>query len=124
MSASPSFRLRPATSHDVPAIRASRMNPFSIYGQAQTTYSCLSLVPAVHLIKELALYEKAPEKVLATEESLTRTLFGEKPYAEVVLAIDGSAAQGGEAIGMALFVRPCPQARQGLQLTMTRFPVP
>ncbi|KAK9898125.1 acyl-CoA N-acyltransferase [Cystobasidium minutum MCA 4210] len=76
MSASPSFRLRPATERDVPSI--------------------------LHLIKELALYEKAPEKVLANEDSLRKTLFGEKPYAEVVLAIDGDA-QDGEAIGMALF---------------------
>lgn len=58
---------------------------------------------AVHLIKELALYEKAPEKVLANEELLQRTLFGEKPYAEVVLATNGPD-QDGEAIGMALFV--------------------
>lgn len=57
----------------------------------------------VHLIKELALYEKAPEKVLANEELLQRTLFGDKPYAEVVLATEG-AKQDGQAIGMALFV--------------------
>jgi hypothetical protein len=60
----------------------------------------------VHLIKELALYEKAPEKVLATEELLKKTLFGNKPYAEVVLAIDGQAKDG-NAIAMALFVSGC-----------------
>lgn len=58
----------------------------------------------MHLIKELALYEKAPEKVLADEKLLQRTLFGEKRYAEVVLATDGPA-EDGEAIGLALFVR-------------------
>ena len=49
------------------------------------------------------MYEKAPEKVLANEELLQRTLFGDKPYAEVVLATDGPNKDG-EAIGMALFV--------------------
>lgn len=72
MSAS-NFTLRPATESDI----------FSI----------------LDLIKQLALYEKAPERVLANEESLKKTLFGEKRYAEVVLAIVQN-----KAVGMALFV--------------------
>jgi hypothetical protein len=70
--AMPSFKLRPATVDDVPSI--------------------------LDLIKELALYEKAPERVEATEDSLRKTLFGDRPYAEVVLAVEGE-----RAIGMALY---------------------
>lgn len=66
------WKLRPATEADVPSI--------------------------LGLIKELALYEKAPERVEATEESLRKTLYGARPYAEVVLAVDGETA-----VGMALF---------------------
>ena len=62
----PSFKLRPATEADVPAI--------------------------LGLIKELALYEKAPERVEATEASLRKTLFGERAYAEVILAVEGETA--------------------------------
>lgn len=36
-------------------------------------------------IKELAEYEKLLHEVEATEERLSATLFGEKPYAEVVI---------------------------------------
>lgn len=38
------------------------------------------------LIKELAVYERLPHEVVATEEVLRETLFGKKPYAEVLLA--------------------------------------
>ena len=48
----------------------------------------------------LGSYEKAPERVEATEEFLRKTLYGTRPYAEVVLAVDGETA-----VGMALFVR-------------------
>lgn len=54
----------------------------------------------MHLIRELALYEKAPERVEATEAMLEKTLFGQRSYAEVILAVDDA----GKAIGMALFV--------------------
>ncbi|KAJ2850812.1 acetyltransferase [Coemansia brasiliensis] len=37
-------------------------------------------------IKQLAAYEKAPEQVTATEDLLRQTLFGPRPYAEVILA--------------------------------------
>lgn len=36
-------------------------------------------------IKELALYEKLSHEVVATEEILTQTLFGEKTHAEVII---------------------------------------
>jgi GNAT superfamily N-acetyltransferase len=38
------------------------------------------------LIKELAEYEKLPHEVVATEDILKESLFGERPYAEVVIA--------------------------------------
>ena len=57
-------------------------------------------VPAIlSLIKELALYEKEPERVLATKELLEKTLFGTRAYAEVLLAVEKE-----QAVGMALFV--------------------
>lgn len=51
------------------------------------------------LIQELAKYEKALDRVETNKTQLETTLFGERPYAEVILAIED-----GEAIGMALFV--------------------
>src|SRR4051812_11624791 len=50
------------------------------------------------LVRELALYEKAPEQVTATEETLRRNLFGEGfgrgPVAECVIGELDGAAQG------------------------------
>ena len=49
-------------------------------------------------IKELASYEKLENEVVATEDLLNESLFGEKPFAEVILAeINGKSA------GFALF---------------------
>jgi GNAT superfamily N-acetyltransferase len=49
-------------------------------------------------IRGLALYEKAPEAVVATEEQLRRHGFGERPQFEALIAeLDGAPA------GMALF---------------------
>jgi hypothetical protein len=66
------FTLREATREDVPAI-------FS-------------------LVKGLALYEKSPDAVLATEDVLRENIF-ERQQAHVVLACVGQ-----EAVGMALYV--------------------
>ena len=38
------------------------------------------------LIKELSVYEKMSKKVVATEDILRETLFGDKSYAEVLIA--------------------------------------
>ncbi|MEL4304442.1 GNAT family N-acetyltransferase [Methanococcoides sp. LMO-2] len=47
----------------------------------------------MRFIKELADFEKLSDTVVATEEDLKRSLFGERPYAEAVIAeIDGSPA--------------------------------
>jgi GNAT superfamily N-acetyltransferase len=50
------------------------------------------------LIKGLADYEKLAPEVVATEETLRATLFGEHRYAEVLLA-----EEGGGCVGFALF---------------------
>jgi GNAT superfamily N-acetyltransferase len=56
-------------------------------------------VPVILLfIRMLAEYEKLSHAVVADEQSLRRTLFGERPYAEVLIA----RADGGPA-GFALF---------------------
>ncbi len=44
-------------------------------------------VPQIfNFIKELAEYEKLSSEVTATEETLKKSLFGERPYAEVLIA--------------------------------------
>ena len=66
------IRITPATEADVPVI--------------------------LDMIRGLAEYEKLLHVVAATEEQLRRTLFGERPAAEVLLA-----HWNGEPIGFALF---------------------
>ncbi len=56
-------------------------------------------VPLIlRFIRELAEYERMAHLVVATEEVLRETLFGARPYAEVVIA-----EEDGEAAGFALF---------------------
>ncbi len=64
----PSFIIRPATIADVPII--------------------------LELIKALAAYERAPDEVTTGEEGLSEVLFGEKPVAEVLLALENERAVG------------------------------
>lgn len=45
-------------------------------------------------IRALAAYEKLEQDCVATEESLRESLFGPRPYAEVLLIEDGGKAQG------------------------------
>ena len=56
-------------------------------------------VPLIlRFIRDLAIYEKLEHKVIATEETVRRTLFGNPRFAEVVFAeVDGKEA------GFALF---------------------
>ena len=49
-------------------------------------------------IRELAEYERLPHEVLATEDALRATLFGEQPRGEVVMA-----EADGQPAGFALF---------------------
>lgn len=53
----------------------------------QATEEDISLV--LDFIRELALYERALDRVTATEEALRATLFGPSPYAKAVIAYDG-----------------------------------
>lgn len=66
------FTIKPATAQDIPLI--------------------------LQFIKELAEYEKLAHEVTATEADLQKTLFGDKPHAEVIIAYEGKAP-----IGFALF---------------------
>jgi GNAT superfamily N-acetyltransferase len=52
----------------------------------------------VALIRALAVYEKLEHEVVATEESVRASLFGERPGAEVLLA-----RVGAETVGFAVF---------------------
>lgn len=57
-------------------------------------------VPAIHhLIKELAIYEKAEEEVVTTPEELIRDGFGENPSFEAIVA----EHQDKTVVGFALF---------------------
>ena len=51
-----------------------------------------------HLIRALADYEKLASEVVMDAELLRRNLFGERPYAEVLIA-----DEAGDAAGFALF---------------------
>jgi len=52
-------------------------------------------VPTIlSLIRDLAEYERAPNEVVATEEGLREVLFGARPAAEVVLALEGKMPVG------------------------------
>ena len=52
-------------------------------------------IPTIlHLIRELAAYERAPDEAVATEEGLREVLFGERPAAEVLIAWEGEMAVG------------------------------
>ncbi len=52
-------------------------------------------VPVIaDLIRGLARYERLEDQVVMTEEKLTRTLFGERRYAEALLAEEDGAPSG------------------------------
>ncbi len=56
-------------------------------------------VPTIRrFIQELAEFEKLPHDAKATEADLQSTLFGDRPYAEVLIA-----EQADESVGFALF---------------------
>lgn len=48
----------------------------------------------LQLIRDLAEYERAPNDAIATEEGLREVLFGEKPAAKVLLALEEDQAVG------------------------------
>ena len=56
-------------------------------------------VPVItELIRGLARFERLEDQVTMTEEKLTRSLFGDRPYAETLIAEDD-----GKPVGFALF---------------------
>ncbi len=56
-------------------------------------------VPLIlHFIRELAIYEKLEHQVVATEETVRATLFGNPRFAEVLIG-----EVGGDPVGFALF---------------------
>ncbi|HKC18657.1 MAG TPA: GNAT family N-acetyltransferase [Candidatus Dormibacteraeota bacterium] len=62
-------------------------------------FGALEDVPLIaELIRGLARYEKLEHEVVMTEEKLTATLFGERAYAETLIAEDDD-----EPVGFALF---------------------
>lgn len=65
------FAIRKATENDIPTI--------------------------LHLITQLAIYEKLEHEVVATEETLKKTIFGQQ-YAEVIIG-----EEDGKPVGFALF---------------------
>jgi len=50
------------------------------------------------LIRQLALYERLEDEVTGSEDDLREHLFGERPWAEVLLAVDA-----GTVVGFALY---------------------
>src|ERR1700682_4267502 len=68
----PAFTIRTATESDVPLI--------------------------LRFIRDLAEYERMLDKCVASEEALRETLFGARPYAEVIFA-----CEDGVKVGFALF---------------------
>ena len=71
-------------------------------------------VPAIHaLITALAEYERLSHEVVSTEADIRNSLFGTRPYAEVILA-----KSDGQTVGFALFFHNYSTflARRGLYL--------
>src|SRR5256885_1570856 len=65
----------------------------------ETRQATETAVPVIlRFIRALAEYEKLSHKVVAPEESLRRTLFGNPRFAEVILGYED-----GEPVGFALF---------------------
>lgn len=67
----------------------------------------------LQFIRSLAEYERLAHECIATEADLTRSLFGERPEAEVILAYEGA-----DPVGFALFFHNYSTflARKGLYL--------
>jgi GNAT superfamily N-acetyltransferase len=61
-------------------------------------------VPLIQgFIRDLARYERLEHEMVATEEGLRKTLFGERRYAEVVFACVGDDPASADPVGFALF---------------------
>lgn len=95
-------------SHDMSTSRAFPADSeFSLH-QVTPANSDTTIPATLRLIKALALFEKAPDEVFATEELLRDSFFGDKEgrkYAECVLIYRGGAPgdEGAEAVAMAVW---------------------
>ncbi|WP_108127394.1 GNAT family N-acetyltransferase [Saccharospirillum mangrovi] len=75
------------------------MSEITLASGARLRFATAADVPAIlGFICELADYEHLRHEVVATEASLAATLFGERAYAEVIIA-----ELNGTPVGMALF---------------------
>ncbi len=73
-------------------------------GELQLRAACRDDAPLIlAFIRELADYEKLGDQVSATEEKLVASLFGEKAYAEVLIAEAATEDGAMEAAGFALY---------------------
>ncbi|KAJ1948929.1 acetyltransferase [Linderina pennispora] len=68
---------------------------------APATESDVGLI--LWFITQLAIYEKAPNEVTATEDLLRRNLFGPHPYAKVILAYVARDGEPEKPAGFALY---------------------
>ena len=77
----------------------------SIMSNVEIRPATVQDVPLIlSFIKKLAAYEKLSHEVVATEETLKETLFGERPYAQVIFAYAQKTAESPlEPAGMALY---------------------
>jgi len=64
--------------------------PDTVFSIREATVSDVPVI--LQLIRELADYEQLANEVVATEAGLADTLFGERRYAEVLLAEEGEPA--------------------------------
>ena len=72
---------------------ATKIEGFTIH------HACEKDVPLIlEFIKGLADYEKLSHEVVATEDGLREYLYGDRPYAEVIIGYDR-----GKAVGFALY---------------------
>ena len=77
-------------------VRLIMPTPPSDLSIRQATADDVPLILA--FIRELAVFERLTHEVVATENELRRTLFGEHPFAEVIIA-----SIHDEPVGFALF---------------------
>ena len=91
-------RVRP-DSGDQQASRRLRLHPRPVTGAAMIRPAMPDDIPTIaRLIRGLAEYERLADKAVFRESDLRDHLFGERRYAEVLLAEDG-----GTVVGFALF---------------------
>ena len=69
------------------------MNPLSIRPAVKADASTI-----LHFVRELAIYEKAEHEVLATEHTITQTIFSNESHVNALIC-----EQDGQPLGMAIY---------------------